>query len=455
MEEYLNKVLRTIEERWNRYFEEVRNFLRMPSISATGEGIRETAEFLRDWLRERIGADATLLNYGGHPIVYGRIRGRSDKALILYNMYDVQPVEPLDKWIAPPFEARVINDVVIARGAVNTKAPLMSMLLGIEAVKDVMGDLPLSLIFVFEGEEELGSPSMPKFINDKGDELKGADGALFVIATEDVKGKPQVILGNRGIIYLELRIKTSEYDVHSSLVQFHHNPIEIAANLIASLKDKDGNIVAPWLYEDVVTPFDYDLQYLNDLMESADVHELMRTHGIRELRSDDLRELYIETYFKPSINVDGIIGGHVGPGTKTITPAEVMLKLDIRLVPNQDPDKVIKRFMEHLEKLKLSKWVEVSIHDKYPWSRTHPDSRPAKVAINSYRLLGMRPYVITTIAGSAPAYLFTQRLGIPFVSAGPGFGGRAHAPNEFIEVEGIKQLIKYTATYLMTYGVSQ
>lgn len=448
----LDKALNLINDRWGRYLEEVRSFLRMPSVSATGEGIRETAEFLRDWLRGRLGAEATLLSYGGHPIVYGRLRGSGGKTLILYNMYDVQPVEPLDKWVAPPFEARVMGDVIIARGAVNTKAPLMAMLLGIEAVKDALGEVPVNLVFAFEGEEELGSPSMPKFIEDKFSELKGADGSLFIIATEDVKGKPQVILGNRGIIYLELKIKTADYDVHSSLVQFHHNPIEIASNLVATLKDKDGNILAQWLYEDVATPFDYDLQYLSDLMESADVNELVRTHGIRELRGRDLRELYIETYFKPSINIDGIIGGHTGPGTKTITPAEVTLKMDIRLVPNQDPDKVVKRFMEHLERHGFSKWVEVSIHDKYPWSRTRPDSEPAKAAIEAYRALGMRPYVITTIAGSAPAYLFTQRLGVPFVSAGPGYGGRAHAPNEFIEVEGVRKLIMYTAAYLIRFA---
>ncbi|RLE70281.1 MAG: hypothetical protein DRJ43_02400, partial [Thermoprotei archaeon] len=187
----LSKVLRLIRDRWPRYLEEVREFLRMPSISATGEGIEETASYLEEWLRERLGAKATLLRYGGHPIVYGHLNENSPYTLILYSMYDVQPVDPIDQWTSHPFNAEIVEGRIVARGAVNTKAPLMSMLLGVEALRDSVG-IPVNLVFVLEGEEELGSPSMPKLIEDRRRELSAADGAAFIIATEHERGKPLV-----------------------------------------------------------------------------------------------------------------------------------------------------------------------------------------------------------------------------------------------------------------------
>jgi len=447
----LNKVLKFIDEKWEEYFEEVLNFLRMPSISATGEGIEETAKFLRDFLIERFNAEVKLLRYGGHPIVYGYVDSRADKTLILYNMYDVQPVEPLEKWIAPPFKAKIIEGKVIARGAVNTKAPLMSMLLGLEALQRTTGKIPVNLYFILEGEEELGSPSMPKLIEDKREELSKSQATFFMLPTERPKGKPKVILGNKGIIYLEVKVKTSEYDVHSSLIQMHYNPIEILANFISTLKDKNGNILAEWLYEDIITPTEEDLKYLPELMEAVDINEIAQMHGIRKLRGAG-KDLYIEVYFKPSINIDGILGGHTGPGTKTITPAEASAKIDIRLVPNMDPKKILEKFMKHIEETGFENWIEVKVHDMYDWSRTSPESHIAKAARKAYLDLNMKPYTITTITGSAPAYLFTKKLKVPVAMAGPGYGGRAHAPNEFIEVEGIKKMIEYMPALIINWA---
>lgn len=446
----LNKTISLIEEKWEKYQKEVLDFLKKPSISATGEGIEETANLLKDFLKERFEVEAELLRYGGHPIVYGFMDNNADKTLILYNMYDVQPVEPLDKWISPPFEAKIINGNIIARGAVNTKAPLMAMLLGLNALKNSIDKLPVNFYFIFEGEEELGSPSMPKMIKDKKDELKKGNAVYFALPTERPKGKPKIILGNKGIIYLELTIKTSEYDVHSSLVQAHHNPIEIIANLISTLKDKDGNILVDWLYEDVATPTEEDLKYLHEMMEAVDMKELAQMHGIKKIRKSG-RELYIEVYFKPSINIDGIIGGHTGAGTKTITPSSVSLKMDIRLVPDMNPEKTLNKFIEHLEKHGFKELVKVHVHDMYDWSRTSPESTIAKAARKAYQNLGMKTYILTTITGSAPSHLFTKKLKIPVVIAGPGYGGRAHAPNEFIEVEGVRKLIEYTPALILNW----
>ena len=430
-----------IECRWEGYLEDVRGFLRMPSVSPTGEGIEETADFLREFLGDRLGIEAKLLRYDGHPIVYGRMEGDSDRTLILYSMYDVLPVEPLEEWIAPPFAAEIVGDRIIARGAVNTKAPLMATLLGVEALRDSEG-LPVNLVFVLEGEEEIGSPSIARLVEDRKGELRGAQSGFFMMPTEGKKGMPQIILGKRGVIYLEVTIKASRYNAHSSYAMMHYNPVEIASNLISTLKDAEGNIVADWLFEDVATPLEEDVEYLPDLREAFGLEELVEQYGIAKTRGP-VKDLYEDVFFKPSVNVDGIIGGYTGEGAKTVTPRDVTFKMDFRLVPNMTKEATLRRFEEHLERHGLRDWVEYRIYHNYDWSRTHPDAPIAVAARRAFEELGMRPYIITSAAGSAPEYLFTKTLGMPIITAGPGYGGRIHAPNEFIEVEGVRKMIEY------------
>ncbi len=252
MDERTRRILEYVLRERDRLVEEVRRLLRMPSISATGEGVEEVASYLAEWVKERLGGTATLLRYGGHPIMYGRVGGSTGRKIVFYNMYDVQPPEPLDEWEAPPFEARIVGDRIIARGAYNTKAGLMSMLLGLEAYMNLYGDPPLDVYIVFEGEEELGSPSLPKFIEDKGEELKGAEMVYFAFPTERIPGKPAIVLGNKGIVFMEIRCKTSKYDVHSSFSRGLYNPAAILARIVSHLIDplEAGHVLHPALGED-------------------------------------------------------------------------------------------------------------------------------------------------------------------------------------------------------------
>jgi acetylornithine deacetylase/succinyl-diaminopimelate desuccinylase-like protein len=249
---------------------------------------------------------------------------------------------------------------------------------------------------------------MLKFVEDRNKQLSKAQSAYFMFPTEGTKGKPQIILGKRGVIYLEITIETSRYDAHSSFAMMHYNPVEIAANLISSLKNKDGMIVVDWLYNDVVTPMKEDLKY-----------------------------------FKPSINIDGIKGGYVGEGSKTITPRRLIMKMDFRLVPNMTVEATLKHFEKHLADHGFKEWVSYRLYHNYDWSRTHPDEAIVKAAVESFHNMDTRAYIITTVAGSAPEYLFTKKLGIPIITSAPGYGGRIHAPNEFIEVQGIRKMIEF------------
>lgn len=446
----LGSFFNLIDEHKEELVNTVREFLMQPSISGTGEGIEETASFLRDWISDNLGATMELRRYGGHPIVYGILDIGSKHTVIYYNMYDVQPVEPLEKWIVPPFKAEIMNDKIIARGAYNTKGALMSGLLGLKKYIDNFGSLPMNVIFILEGEEELGSPSMPKLIEDLKDELSKASVALFTFPTESVKGKPRVILGNKGIIFYEIRVKTSKYDIHSSLGRGLYNPAVILSKIVCSLLDPKNGPIISWLEDDVITPTDKDMKYINDIIETSPIDIIKELYQIKNTRLKG-KDFYINVFFKPNVNVDGIGSGYVGPGTKTIVPADGVLKIDFRLVPNMDIKKLHDKFIKHLDRIGILNYVDVKLHDMYPWSKTDPDGKAANAARTAYKLINMRSYTIPMIPGSAPTYLFTNKLGVECVSAGPGHGGRAHAPNEYITVDTIPGIAKYTLAFMKSY----
>ncbi len=451
-EDLRNKITQYVRENRERFVEEVRRFLQMPSISGSGLGIKETASFLQEFIKTRLGGEATQLTYGGHPIVYGRIKGSSRRKMIIYNMYDVQPVEPLDQWISPPFEARIIEDKIIARGAYNTKGALLSALLGVETYLRLCGEVPLDILFVLEGEEELGSPSMPKFIEDKQGDLRGSELVYFAIPSERKIGKPSIVLGNKGIVFVELRSKTSEYDVHSSFSRGLYNPAVILSHVISHLIDPLEGPKIPWLDEKALTPTEEDLKYLDDIKEAMPFEELLEAYKIYRprLSGDDL---YIAVFFKPTVNVDGFSSGYTGPGTKTITPAEAVARLDFRLVPGIEPEDVIEGLKKIIDRLGLSNLVEIHVHDAYTWSRTDPRNPYVEISRKVYSEMGYaRVYTIPNIPGSAPGYLFTRRLGVPMISTAPGHGGRAHAPNEYITVDTVPKIIEYTARLISSIG---
>ncbi len=447
MEVLKSRILGEVSRRKDELVEEVRKLLRIPSISGSGEGIKETASYLRDWISERIGAQVTLLSYGGHPIIYGKLDAGAEKTVILYNMYDVQPVEPLELWESPPFEARIVGDRIIARGAFNTKGALMSSLLGIEILAR-MDKLSVNVIFALEGEEELGSPSMPKFVEDKLSELRRANLVYFAFPSERVRGKPTIVLGNKGIVFVELRCRVSRYDVHSSYSRGLYNPAAVLARIASHLIDPLEGPRIPWLEEKAIGPTEEDLKYLRDLEEASSAEELLELYGVSKPRLRG-REWYIAVHFKPTVNIDGFSSGYTGPGTKTITPGEAVMRLDFRLVPNIEPGDVIKGLEDLVRRLGLSDLVEISVKDAYTWSKTDPRSPYVEAARRVYSDIGMKPYIIPIIPGSAPSYLFTRRIGIPVVATGPGHGGRAHAPNEYITIDTIPGIASYTALYML------
>jgi Acetylornithine deacetylase/Succinyl-diaminopimelate desuccinylase and related deacylases len=454
MEEFIKKVKNYVEKNEKYLINEVRSLLQIPSISGTGEGIKETVSYLTKWIKDKLNGEVNLFNYFKNPIIYAKIKGKNSKKVIFYNMYDVQPVEPLESWESPPFEARIVGDKIIARGAYNTKGALMSCLLGILSYFELENELPFNILLVLEGEEELGSPSMPKFIEEKYEELKDSIMCYFAFPSERIIGKPMIVLGNKGIVFLEIKSKISKYDIHSSFSRGFINPVAVISSLISHLIDPIEGPKIPWLEEKAISPTDEDLQYLNDIKEASPLEEIMEMYGIKysRIKGD---EWYLSVYFKPTVNVDGIYSGYVGLGTKTIIPSEAIARLDFRLVPAIEPKDVIEGLNKIIERLGYKDLVEVKIHDAYTWSKTNPKEKVVEISKEVYKEMGLKPYIIPILPGSAPSYLFTRVLKIPMIATAPGHGGRAHAPNEYITLDTIPKIVMYTSILIKKLSTFQ
>ncbi|RLF20053.1 MAG: hypothetical protein DRN15_03245 [Thermoprotei archaeon] len=465
-QEEIHKVHEYIEAHFNEHLELTRRLLQQPSISATGEGIEECAQMVADHLKE-LGATVQLVRFrDGHPIVYGKLYSKeAKKTIIAYSMYDVQPPEPLDEWIAPPFEARIVQmepfgDVIVARGAINTKGPLMAFINAVKSIMDSGLEPPVNMIFLIEGEEEIGSPHVPVIVKEKLDELKKADAVYFPSATQDERGVPSVVLGCKGIVYVELEVRggswggPKERDIHSSYIACVDSPVWRLIHLLSTLCSPEGKVLIDGFYDNVAPPSPDDMEMLKKTLEVFDEEVIKRRFTVERFRGDAKGlELLKNLIFSPALNIDGIYAGYIGPGTKTVLPYRAMAKLDFRLVPNMTPEEVVEKLKKHLKKHGFSD-VKLKVRDAYPWAKTDPRASIVRAAIRALNIHGFDKYEVWPMSpGSAPFYAFASPpLSLPFVMAGLGHGSRAHAPNEYITVKGLKDLEKYIVTFIYEYA---
>jgi acetylornithine deacetylase/succinyl-diaminopimelate desuccinylase-like protein len=447
----IEEIYRHIDRSFEAYLEELRRYLRQPSISATGEGIEQTAKMTADYLRALGSNDVRLIRTAeSNPLVYGTLNSKdARRTLVLYNMYDVQPPDPIDQWVSPPFGAEIIDDKVIARGAVNTKGPLMGMLKGLEAYLDVQGRLPINLIFMIEGEEELGSPHIPEFVKILESDLKKAEAVYMHGNDQEEDGTPAVHLGVKGLVYFELETDIGSRDVHGSLATVLPNPVWELVWALNTMKDRNNQVLIEGFYDDVRPPTNDEMEMIKEIAKRKNMESFRKFLGVREFRRD-LKGLdfYVENYFKPTLNIDGIISGYTGTGTKTLVPSKARAKMDIRLVPNMTSDKMIELVRTHLRKNGYGH-VTVTPRSRYEWARSSVKSHIAQSVITSLRQMGYDPLIYPTLEGSAPFYIFSKPpLNLPFVLAGFSFGFLAHAPNEYITLSQFRESMRLMATII-------
>ncbi len=441
-----------IQDHLDDWIAELSTLCAQPSVSAQGLGIQACAELVAAMLRKR-GFRVEILPTAGHPVVYAEAKGKSNKTLLFYNHYDVQPPEPLELWDSPPFEPTLREGALYARGVSDDKGHIECRLAAIDAIKAVTGELPCNVKFLIEGEEEISSVSLPPFIAANKDKL-AADACIWEFGGVNKDGIPMQYVGMRGICYVELRAKTATLDAHSGLGgSIFPNAAWRLVWALNSLKGPDERIRIPGHYDNVVPPTARDLELLDALPdESQDYRERYGLKGFLKGMTGGL-ELKREEVFVPTCTICGLTAGYQGPGSKTVLPAEASAKVDFRLVPNQTPEEILAKLRAHLDAEGFGDIEVVFIGGEAP-GRIDPDHPFVRLVVEAARGIYAHDMLIAPmIGGSGPNHAFIEHLKLPIATAGVGYpGSRAHAPNENMRLDHFLLGTRHTARIIDLFG---
>jgi acetylornithine deacetylase/succinyl-diaminopimelate desuccinylase-like protein len=432
-----------IDAHRDRFREELFDFLRIPSISARSEHAADTraaAEWLADRMREA-GLDVSVHDTAGHPIVLGEYRDAEDGAptVVIYGHYDVQPVEPLELWTSPPFEPAVRDGRMYARGSVDDKGQLYLHVKAIEAHMKSAGRLPVNVVVVAEGEEEIGSANLMPFVERHAQRL-AADAVVISDTTMVGPGIPTIGASLRGIAYFEVRVTGPASDLHSgSYGGAVVNPATALARIIASCHDDTWHIAIPGFYEDVDEAADFRAQ-IQTL--PFDEKQFRAETGAPALGGEEDFTTLERLWVRPTCEVNGLLSGYTGEGSKTVLPSRAMAKVSFRLVPDQDPARITQLFREHVAR-NAPEGVEVEVvalHGGKPW-RARLEGPLYEAAAAALEKAWQKRPVYAGEGGSIPiVHDFERILRAPVLLMGFGLPGEnAHAPDEWMSVENFER----------------
>jgi acetylornithine deacetylase/succinyl-diaminopimelate desuccinylase-like protein len=442
----MDDVFAYVESHRTRFVDELCALLRQPSISTQDVGVRECAQLVRGFMADA-GADARLLDTGGYPVVFGEVRAPgATRTVLVYGHYDVQPPEPLDLWETPPFEPSLRNGRIYARGAGDNKGQMFAHLKAVEAILAVRGRLPVNLKLCYEGEEEVGSRNLPRFVAQHrallaADMVYASDGPMHASG-------PLVFFGCRGVMTLDLRVHGARRDLHSgNYGGIAPAPARRLAEALASLWDHRGRVAVKGFYDRVRAPSAADRRALR--RAPVDFAALEKDLGTAPVTGRRAAAYYRRLLLEPNVNIAGLTSGYQGPGSKTIIPSVATAKLDIRLVMDQTPDEIEAKLRAHLRRRGFGD-VEVRAHGAMAPSRTAVDHPLGEAVIRAVtRAWGRPPVVLPNLGGSIPDWLFTQVLGVPSVWVPYAPHDEAnHAPNESTTLEGFVNGVRSTAAAL-------
>ncbi len=457
------RVAADIEAKFDRHLERVQAFVRQPSISGEGVGMDAMAELVASSIIE-LGGHAEIVPTQGWPVVSGELDAGAPRTLLLYGMYDVQPVTG-EEWMVPPFAGEVVSldgvgPSVVSRGVYNTKGPLAGAFNALGSMLAVTGRLPVNVKFMIEGEEELGSRHLPAFVQTHRKRLN-ADGVYFPFYGENLKGKPVLWLGVKGILMFEVVCRGGAWGgpttvgIHGSNGAWIASPPWRLLHALSTLVDKDERVAIDGFYDHVVPPSREDEELLAALAGTFDpdvvLREFRATRFKHPLQGAALLRRYL---FDPIINIDGIVSGYFGPGSKTLLPHEARAKLHVRLVPNMEPDEVREKLAAHFRKIGCADF-EFTLEEGYPWAKMRPSAPLSQAMVRTIRSFGHTPEIWPNLAGSAPFYLFSRVLHQPFVLGGLGHGGRSHSPNEYATVDGMRRFEQSVVRFLYEFAAME
>ena len=449
---------RFVAENEARLLDELKQFLRIPSISTLPEhkqDVAKAAEFCAEKLRLAGLENVEIIPTGRHPLVYADwLHAPGKPTLLCYGHFDVQPPDPLELWHSPPFEPTIRNGSLYARGAADDKGQMYVHIKAIEALRAVNGTLPLNVKFLIEGEEEVGGVSVSEYVAQNPAKLK-ADVALISDTAMYAPGLPTIETGLRGLIYMELEATGPMRDLHSGIYGgAAPNAVFGLIELLAKVKDADGRIQVPGIYDDVAPPAPEEKQSWAGL--PFDEREFLKNEvGSTRLTGEPGFSVFERTWARPTFEVHGIAGGFTGAGSKTVIPAKAVAKCSFRLVPNQDPGKVVAAFRQFLaEHAPQGITLDLKVLGQSPGLLVNPDHPAIRVAAQALTDIFGQKTVYTRSGGSIPIVGdFAEHLHIPSILMGFGLPDDGlHSPNEKYSIDNYYKGIMAVAHFLELYG---
>jgi acetylornithine deacetylase/succinyl-diaminopimelate desuccinylase-like protein len=453
----LEKVVSYINSHRDNYVEELKEFLKIPSISTLAENkpdMKTAAEFVAGKLRSAGMQNVKIIETKGHPLIYADwLNAPGKPTVLIYGHYDVQPVDPINLWDSPPFEPTIKDGKIYARGATDDKGQMYMHIKTVEAFMKTEGTLPLNVKFIIEGEEEIGSGNLEEFVN-KNQELLKCNAVLISDTSLYGPGIPTLTYGLRGLCYMEVEVTGPNRDLHSGTFGGGvDNPINVLAEMISKLKDNNGKIKIPGFYKDVVNLTKKERDNFKTLPFSE--KKYARELGVKELKGEKGYSTLERIWARPTLDCNGIIGGFTGDGAKTVLPSKAKAKISMRLVPNQDPKKIAKLFKSFINKIapKTVKLNMKDLHGAYPIATSLDDSATIAAANALSKVFGKKT-VFMREGGSIPIVVtFAKKLKASPVLMGMGLDSEnLHSPNEHFNLNHFHLGILTSAYFLNEYS---
>jgi len=449
---YMN-TLKHVDSNLDNLISDLQILIRQPSVSAKNEGIEECAKLVKKLLKKSgLKSEILRLKKGVAPIVYGEIKSRQNptKTLMFYNHYDVQPAEPFDLWDYPPFSGTRKGNKIFGRGATDDKGELITRIKAVEAYLKTTGDVPCNIKFVIEGEEETGSAHIEEYLK-KYKKKFSCDGVIWEFGYVDAKNRSIIGLGMKGLLFVELSIKESIIDAHSSLAVLIKNPAWRLIDAIKTLRDSNGKILIKDWYKEV-TPFSKkDLELIRK--EPFDENIFKKEFGIKSFvggkKGMDAKKALVGG---TTCNIAGFVSGYTGDGAKTVLPGDALVKIDFRLIPKMDPKKQVMRLKRHL-KSKGFNDVKIKVFHGEAAARTS-SSEPFVTQVKTAADKSFGKSILNVSnAGTGPMYPFVDILKAPCISIGSTYMfSRIHSPNEFARVDLLKKTTKCICLIMENFG---
>ncbi len=444
--------LKHIDGHMSSLVSELQTLIQQPSVSAKNEGIEECAQLVKKIL-EKSGIKSEILRLkNAAPLVYGEVKSKKNpnKTLMFYNHYDVQPVEPFDLWDDPPFSGKIKGNKIFGRGSSDDKGELITRIKAVEAFLKTTGDVPCNVKFVIEGEEETGSAHIDNYLK-KYQKKFSCDGVIWEFGYVDSQNRPIIGLGMKGLLYVELSVKESIRDAHSSLAVLIKNPAWRLIEAVKTLRNSDGKILIKDWYKETTPLSKQDLEIISK--EPFDEQSFKKEFGVKSFVGN-LKGLNAKKALVggATCNIAGFVSGYTGDGAKTVLPGTALVKIDFRLVPKMDPKKQVLRLKKHLKSKGFGD-ISVKIYHGEAAARTNPmDPFVTKVKEAADQSFG-KSIINVSNAGTGPMHSFVNVLHAPCISIGSTYMfARIHSPNEFTRIDLLKKTTKCISLIMEKFG---